>query len=211
MMNYTTKLLTIISLMIFQALASANNINEHTVKSSEKWSFSKELKAQFVKKENANYLVVSNKNNEVIAKKLIPRAKNLSNITWSSSDQYLTYTDNDRSLWLFNIEESSVTLIEHNLLSQTPLKFNAQWSPNGQWMQYISKNNSRYPAKVYSLQRKRSYFVPIASNLISDIAWHRDNNELVINVEQPIQSQPKMSLLDIKMTVKSGTQVVQLY
>ncbi|GAA6205628.1 hypothetical protein NBRC116600_24260 [Thalassotalea sp. SU-HH00458] len=210
-MNYTTKLLTIISLMIFQALASANNINEHTVKSSEKWSFSKELKAQFVKKENANYLVVSNKNNEVIAKKLIPRAKNLSNITWSSSDQYLTYTDNDRSLWLFNIEESSVTLIEHNLLSQTPLKFNAQWSPNGQWMQYISKNNSRYPAKVYSLQRKRSYFVPIASNLISDIAWHRDNNELVINVEQPIQSQPKMSLLDIKMTVKSGTQVVQLY
>lgn len=210
-MNYTTKLLTTISLMIFQALASANNINEHTVKSSEKWSFSKELKAQFVKKENANYLVVSNKNNEVIAKKLIPRAKNLSNITWSSSDQYLTYTDNDRSLWLFNIEESSVTLIEHNLLSQTPLKFNAQWSPNGQWMQYISKNNSRYPAKVYSLQRKRSYFVPIASNLISDIAWHRDNNELVINVEQPIQSQPKMSLLDIKMTVKSGTQVVQLY
>ena len=210
-MNYTTKLLTIISLMIFHGLASANNINEHTGKSSEKWSFSKELKAQFVKKQHANYLVISNSHNQVIAEKLIPRAKNLSNITWSSNDQYLTYTVNDRSLWLFNIKESAVTLVEHDLLSQAPLKFNAQWSPNGQWMQYLSKNNSRYPAKVYSLQRKRSYFVPIASNLISDIAWHRDNNELVINVDQPTQLQPKMSLLDIKMTVKSGTQVVQLY
>ncbi|OKY26186.1 hypothetical protein [Thalassotalea sp. PP2-459] len=210
MMNCTMKILIVIQLMLFHLLVNAQNINGLASQSNETWSFSKELKAKFVNKQSLNYLVISNSEGRIITEHLIPRAKHLANITWASSDQYLTFTENNRNLWLFNIVDKSATLIEHSFQSKKPLNFNAQWSPNGQWMQYLSNNNSRYPAKMYSLKRKRAYLVPVASDVIVDIAWHDSKNELVINTDQSTKEQTEMSLYDIKMTLQSEEQIVQV-
>ncbi|MDO6426994.1 hypothetical protein Q4489_08230 [Thalassotalea sp. 1_MG-2023] len=210
MMNCTIKVLIVIQLMLFHLLVNAQNINGLASQSNETWSFSKELRATFVKKQNLNYLVISNSEGRILTEHLIPRAKLLANITWASNDQYLTFTENNRSLWLFNIADNSATLIEQNFQSKEPLNFNAQWSPNGQWMQYLSNNNSRYPAKMYSLKRKRAYLVPVASDVIVDIAWHDNKNELVINTDQSTKEQTEMSLYDIKMTLQPEAQIVQV-
>ncbi|MDN4502928.1 hypothetical protein QX776_10990 [Alteromonadaceae bacterium BrNp21-10] len=196
--------------MLFHLLVNAENISQLSSSGSEEWSSSKELKAQFVQRQNSNYLVITGSEGKVVAEHLIPRAKNLANITWSNDDRYLTYTENDRSLWLLNIKENAVMLVDQNFNSKTPQHFNVKWSPNDQWLQYLSSDDSRYMAKVYSLKRKRSYIVPIASGQISDIVWHDVDNELVINTDQSKKVQTEILLYGIKLTVKSDEQIVQL-
>ncbi|WP_286235624.1 hypothetical protein [Thalassotalea sediminis] len=209
-MDHKINVLLAIGLMFYHITVNAFNISEQRPNNDEKWSFSKEFKAQFITKQSVNYLVVKNAKDKIVAEQLIPRAQTLNNINWSSNEKYLTFTKNDESLWLFNVEDSAVTLVDHKFQHKTPLSFNVKWSPNGQWVQYLSSNNAHYLAKVYSLQRKRSYIVPVASGLISDIAWHDVKNELVINTVQATEEQTEMSLYDIKMTVKPDEQLVKL-
>lgn len=195
--------------MLFQAMVNAKNAGKLSSSSHKKWNFSQHLYAQFVNKQNTHYLVIKNASNILVAEHLIPRAKNLGNITWSKDAQHLTFTENNRNLWLYNLQENSVTLIEHNPQSEASIKFDAKWSPNGEWMQYLSSKNVHFPAKVYSLKRKRAYYVPIAADNITDIAWHNIHNELVIKTDQATKITPHLSLFSIALTLKANTQIVK--
>ncbi|WP_206484222.1 hypothetical protein [Thalassotalea sp. G2M2-11] len=213
MMNNGIKLLIVVSLVFCHLSINAKHITSSPKLSSgshQVWNATNELKAQFIKKQHVDYLVITNAADSVIAEHLIPRAKNLANITWSADDQYVTFTENNRNLWLFNIENNAAKLIDYHFYHQTPLNVNVQWSADGQWLQYLSSNKSRHFAKVYSLARQRSYIVPVASGIISDIAWHDIDNELMINTVHPSQKHNEMSLYGIKMTVNAGDQIVQL-
>lgn len=205
------KLLLVNSLLLLSANVYANKLSEYSPNGIEQWSLAHKLNAKFVEKFNANYLVVMNSAGETVAQQLIPRAKSLSDITWSGNGEYLTYIKNDSSLWLFNVRKNSATLVDLNFHSDTPLKHGVQWSANGQWMQFLSSKNPGYLARVYSLKRKRSYLVPVASEQITAIAWHENKNELLINTTQNLADRKVMSLYGIKVTVNGQTQLAKLH
>lgn len=204
------KRLIAIGLLLVYTEVSANQLGEYSSNGTQTWSFSKKLNAQFVEKHNVNYLIVSSTTGETIAEHLIPRARDLSNITWSANGKYLTYIKNGTSLWLLDVNKNSATLIDLNILSDTPLKHAVQWSANGQWMQFLSTKNPDYLTRVYSLKRKRSYLVPVASEQITAITWHDNKNELLINTAQNLESKTILSLYDITVMVNGDAQIAKL-
>ena len=209
-MNDKSKLLVFIQLMLFHSLVSAGGVNQGVSVSNEIWNDAQALKAQFVVKQDVNYLTVHSAEDQLVAELLIPRSKQLANIKWSSNDRYLTFTEDDRNLWLFNIGSGSVKLLDHKPRASASWKFNAQWSPNGQWLQYITSNNDRYPVKVYSLQRKHAYHVPVAADAIASIRWHDHKNELLIITEQPSDQPAELAIHDMTLTLREDEQLANV-
>ncbi len=209
-MSDKSKLLVFIQLMLFHTLVYAGDVNQGVTVSNEIWNDAQALKAQFVERQNVNYLTILSAEEQLVAELLIPRSKKLANISWSSNDQYLTFTEDDRNLWLFNIGSGSVKLIEHKARASASWKFNAQWSPNGQWLQYITSNNERFPVKVYSLQRKHAYHVPVAADAIASIRWHDHKNELLIITEQPSDQPAELAIHDMTLTLREDEQLANV-
>ena len=89
-MNDKSKLLVFIQLMLFHSLVSAGGVNQGVSVSNEIWNDAQALKAQFVVKQDVNYLTVHSAEDQLVAELLIPRSKQLANIKWSSNDRYLT-------------------------------------------------------------------------------------------------------------------------
>lgn len=209
-MNDKSKLLVFIQLMLFHTLVNAGGVNQGVSVSNEIWNDARALKAQFEERQNINYLTIYSAEERLVAELLIPRSKKLANITWSGNDQYLTFTEDDRNLWLFNLASGSVKLIEHKASASASWKFNAQWSSDGQWLQYITSNNERYPVKVYSLQRKHAYHVPVAADAIASIRWHDHKNELVIITEQRADQPAELAIHDMTLTLREDDQLANV-
>ena len=200
-------------LLLAPTAVEAVIINAQSTNDNQKnaWNADLSKRALFTKKHNTQYLSIFNSQGELLTEHLIPRAKNLSNITWAANNQYLTFTENDRNLWLFSLKQNSSKLIDCTLRNGDVKRFNVQWSPNGQWLQYLSNKNSHHLAKVYSIKRNRSYILPVNSTQIATINWQDGSNDLIIKTEGTTENEVEMSsLYGIKLIVKADAQIALL-
>lgn len=213
-MKNAIRLVLIAGLLFIPSLASAKNINIPLDNNdvTDVWNSEYSQRASFTEKHNTHYLTIYNRDGDIAVEHLIPRAKKLANITWATDGKRLSFTENDRNLWVLNIKHNTVKLISSNFSSEMPIKFNAQWSASGIWLQYLSKSSERNLAKVYSTKRNRSFIIPVNANQVASINWQGFNNTLIINKVGSSQIGTELSsIYGIQLIVKSGTQVAQLY
>ncbi|XQW83872.1 hypothetical protein ACOYR1_12050 [Thalassotalea piscium] len=211
-------LLLIPVVLLVSTMASANNFNvkvntkDDHKNLAEVWNNDFSQKAFFNEKNNTTYLTIYNQHNKLVAEHLIPRAKKLKNITWSANNKYLTFTENDRNLWVYTIEHNARLLIENKLINTQENNLSVQWSPNSEWIQYLSNENSRNKVKIYSLKRHRPFLLPIDSSQISSINWQGYDNELIINslFMEPKKSE-QMTIYGITLVLQADSQVALLH
>lgn len=110
----------------------------------------------------------------------LPRIQAVSELTWSKGNRYLTFTTENRQLWLLDLQHTSISLLESIPTSHPKVKYAPQWSGNGTWLLFTSHKNSQSRPRIYSVQRKHSYALPISANEFSAIAWADESDTITL-------------------------------
>lgn len=129
----------------------------------------------------AEWLVVGSDTGDVDIEVHLPRIKAISELTWSHDTRYLTFTTEDRELWLFDLQHASISLLESVPPSHPKVKYLPQWSSKKQWLLFVSHKNTQSRPRIYSPERKHSYALPLLANEVSSIAWANGNNVITVS------------------------------
>ncbi|SET57041.1 hypothetical protein [Thalassotalea agarivorans] len=197
------------------ALAPAQ-AEQTTLEIAPVWSMDSSLQATFVEQHQTYYLIVKDKEGNSVSEHLVSRSSNLSDISWAHDNNHLSFVENNNRLWLLNLKTNALSLIAFNQSeqakdSQDIPAFNVQWSPQGNWIQYLSKTPNRTSAKVYSLDRRRSFTIPVNAEQIASINWHSQESQLVVNTDDGNNVESELMVQGIKLLVNPQTQLVKAY
>ncbi|MDO6537462.1 hypothetical protein Q4524_02600 [Alteromonas stellipolaris] len=110
----------------------------------------------------------------------LPRVQQASEFSWSNDNRYLTFTTHNQHLWLYDTQLATLRLIESMPSTAPESKYSPQWSNAGNWLLFISHNQTEARPRVYSPLRKHSYALPMSADDFSHIAWANHKNEITL-------------------------------
>lgn len=135
----------------------------------------------FAYMQKPEWLVIGSDTADIDIEVHLPRIKTVSELTWSQDNRYLTFTTKDRQHWLYDLQYKAISLLESVPASHTKVKYSPQWSGDSKWLLFISHQYTGSRPRIYSVERKHSYALPISTNQFSSIAWADISNTITLS------------------------------
>jgi WD40 repeat protein len=126
------------------------------------------------------WLVIGSDAADVEVEVHLPRIHSVTELTWSHDNRYLTFTAKDRQHWLYDLQTNVIRLLESLPVSHAKVKFSPQWSGDSQWLLFVSHKANESRPRIYSVEKKHSYALPISANEFSTIAWAGESNAIKV-------------------------------
>lgn len=122
------------------------------------------------------WLVIGSETGDVEMEVHLPRIRAISELTWSRGNRYLAFTAKDRELWLFDLQQATLRLLESAPASHPKVRYLPKWSPQKHRLLFISHKQTQSRPRIYAPERKHSYALPLLANEAASLAWNDENN-----------------------------------
>ncbi len=109
---------------------------------------------------------------------LMPRLGQIAEVASSEDAQYVVFKHNGKELWLYSRNQGAVRLLELGLAQGHNIEFSPQWSADGRWLLYISHKSDVQRPRIFSVDKKRHYALPVKSWEYSAITWTGDGQSI---------------------------------
>lgn len=102
---------------------------------------------------------------------LMPRLGTVSEVFSTANAEYVVFNHNGQELWVYSKQQRAVRLLEVADSLNTEVAFAPQWSADGRWLLFTSFKQQNERPRVFSVDRKRHYALPLKTSEYSTLAW----------------------------------------
>lgn len=136
---------------------------------------------------------------------LMPRLGPVNELVISEDNRYVVFSHNGKELWLYSRLQKAVRLLEVASAQDLGRAFSPQWSADSRWLLFTSFNRDTVRPRIFSVDNKRQYTLPVQAGDYSTIAWNGEGLAIGLSdfVGDPIQL-ASFKTLGIKLTAEEG-------
>jgi hypothetical protein len=102
---------------------------------------------------------------------LMPRLGSVSEVFSTANAEYVVFNHNGNELWVYSRQQQAVRLLEVATNQGSAVDFAPQWSADGRWLLFTSFKPQNERPRVFSVEKKRHYALPIKTSEYSTLAW----------------------------------------
>jgi len=125
---------------------------------------------------------------------------------WSPDSKKIVFATNDGKIYVVNIKERKVQLVDRN---RTGVVLDYSWSPDSRWLAYVLRNRAGFgDIYVYNVETKEKH--PLITSSFDDFSpsFTPDGKRLIYLSRDVIR--PSFDFFAEALTIKTGTKVMSL-
>jgi len=99
--------------------------------------------------------------------------------TWSPDSKYLSFYNENRTLWIVNVNTGEFTEVANEGFAHPEHVIYGEWAPDSKWLAYTKRLTNEYSAIfIYSLEQKKSFQITDGMSNCKMPAWDKSGKYL---------------------------------
>ena len=111
---------------------------------------------------------------------VLPRPGVVTEIVSSDDTQYVVFNHNGTELWLYSRAQQAARLLAVAPREAGDSAFLPQWSADSRWLLFNAYNHQLERPRVFSVEKKRQYALPIQAGDYSTLSWAANGQAIAV-------------------------------